>query len=335
MKLKKKQIDDLNLELTLEIAPEDYAEELHKKLAERRRTADFKGFRKGMVPASLIKRVYGEQALVDAVNDVITNSLDKYIQDNKLHLLGEPLGSEKQPELEWVEGNSFTFIFDAALSPEINVDVEASDEIVKYSITTSAKDKASAVENYKKYLEERNKDKENPEVKSDEEIEKEITERLKEEHKQEAEWRLSKDIRDFYVNKAGVKLPEEFLKRWLFAANQGKLSKEDIDKDFPGFCEDFKWQLVRGSLMQKFGFKVEHDDIYEAAKAYVSYQYAMYGLGNVPEEMITEAVGNILKDRRQIERLSEQVEDNKVLAKIKETVKFKEKKITSEKFREL
>ena len=335
MNLTKKQIDDLNLELTLEIAPEDYAEEVHKKLAERRRTAEFKGFRKGMVPASLIKRFYGEQALADAVNEVISTSLDKYISDNGLHLLGEPLGSENQPEIEWADGNSFTFVFDAALSPEVNVEVEATDEIVKYSITTSAKEKASAVENYKKYIEERNKDQENPEVKSDEEIEKDVTERLKEQYKQEADWRLSKDIRDFYVGKAGIKLPEEFLKRWLFAANQGKVSKEDIEKDFAGFCEDFKWQLVRGKLMEKFGFKVEHDDIYEAAKAYVSYQYAMYGLGNVPEEMITEAVGNILKDRRQLERLSEQVEDNKVIGKIKETVKFKDKKISSEKFREL
>ena len=318
MNLTKKQIDDLNLELTLEIAPEDYAEEVRKKLAERRRNAEFKGFRKGMVPASLIKRVYGEQVLVDAVNDVITTSLDKYITDNGLHLLGEPLGSDSQPEIEWADGNSFTFVFDAALSPEVNVEVEKADEVVKYSITTSAKEKASMIENMKKFYEE-NKE---AEAKTDEEIEKEVAERLKENHRQEAEWRLSKDIRDFYVNKAGVKLPEEFLKRWLFAANQGKLNKEDIEKDFAGFCEDFKWQLVRGSLMQKFGFKVEHDDIYEAAKAYVTYQYAMYGLGNVPEDMIAEAVGNILKDRRQVERLSEQVEDNKVLGKIKETITF-------------
>lgn len=331
MNLTKKQIDDLNLELTIEIAPEDYAEEVKKKLAERRRTAEFKGFRKGMVPASLIKRVYGEQVLVDAVNEVITTSLDNYINDNALHILGEPLGSENQPEIEWVDGNSFTFVFDMALSPEVNVDVDATDEIVKYSITTSAKEKASAIENVKKYYAERKEG----EPKSDEDIEKEVTERLKEEHKQEAEWRLSKDIRDFYVNKAGIKLPEEFLKRWLLAANQGKLTKEDIDKDFPGFCEDFKWQLVRGKLMDKFGFKVEHEDIYEAAKAFVSYQYAMYGLPQVPEDMMTEAVGNIMKDRRQLERLSEQVEDNKVLGKIKETVKFKDKKISSEKFREL
>ena len=330
MNLTKKQIDDLNLELTLEISPEDYAEEVRKRLAERRRTAEFKGFRKGMVPASLIKRVYGDQALADAVNEVINTSLDNYISENKLRLLGEPLGSERQPEIEWVDGNSFTFIFDAALSPEIDIEVEASDEVPKYNITTSAKEKSSMVENLKKFYADRKED-----AKSDEEIEKEVAERLKEEHRQESEWRLGKDIRDFYVNKAGVKLPEEFLKRWLLAANRGKLTQEDIDKDFPGFCADFRWQLVRGRLMEKFGFKVEQDDLYEAARAYVTYQYAMYGIGNVPEEMVTEAVSNILKDRRQIERIHEQVEDRKVLDKIKETITLKEKKISSEKFREL
>ena len=331
MNLSKRQIDDLNLELTLEIAPEDYEEAVRKRLAERRRNAEFKGFRKGMAPASLIKRVYGEQALAEAVNEVISTSLDNYITENKLHLLGEPLGSESQPELEWEDGNSFTFIFDAALSPEIKVEVEAADVINKYSITSSAKEKADMVENMKKFYAERKEG----EPKTDEEIEKEVAERLKENHRQEAEWRLSKDIRDFYVAKAGIKLPEDFLKRWLLSANEGKVSKEDVEKEFPAFAEDFKWQLVRGKLMKDFGFEVTHEDLVEAAKAYVTYQYAMYGLPQVPDDMLMDAVGNIMKDRRQLERLSEQVDDNKVLGKIKETVTIKDKKISSEKFREL
>ena len=331
MNLTKRQIDDLNIELTLEIAPDDYSESVRKKLAERRRTAEFKGFRKGMVPASLIKRVYGEQALAEAVNEVISTSLDNYIRDNGLHLLGEPLGSESQPELDWQEGNSFTFVFDAALSPEVKVAVEASDAVNKYSITSSAKEKADMTENMKKFYESRK----DQEPKTDEEIEKDVTERLKENHRQEAEWRLSKDIRDFYVAKAGIKLPEEFLKRWLVTANDGKVSKEDVEKDFPGFAEDFKWQLVRGKLMKDFGFEVTHEDLVDAAKAYVSYQYAMYGLPQVPDDMLMDAVKNVMQDRRQLENLHEQVEDRKVLEKIKETITIKDKKISSEKFREL
>ena len=329
MKVEQNKIDALNIELTLEIAAADYAQAEKKKLNDRRRTAEFKGFRKGMVPASLIQKVYGEQCLVDAVNDVITSELDKYISENNLHILGEPLGSEKQPEIEWKSGNDFTFIFDIALSPAISVEVEKDDTVPQYSVTVTAKDKEPMKESLKKYYEEKK------EEKTDEDIEKEVTDRLKEEYRQEAEWRLSKDIKDFYIAKSGVALPEEFLKRWLFVANQGKVTKEDVEKEFPAFCEDFKWQLVRGFLMKKYDLKVEESDLQEAAKAYVRYQYAMYGMGDVPEDIINQSLVTVLQDQKQVERIAEQVEDQKVLAKVKETITLKATKIGAAKFREL
>lgn len=329
MKITKKQVDKLNIELTMNIEAADYAEIERKKLAEVRRNADFKGFRKGNVPMSLIQKVYGGQVLADAVNQVVGESLGKYIDDEKLHILGEPLGSENQQEIDWVSGGDFTFIFDLALSPEVNVEVEKADSIVNYTITSSAKEKADMVASMKKYYEGRK------EEKTDEDIEKEVAERLEASNKDEAAWRLNKDIRDFYVQKAGIELPEAFLRRWLLHANEGKVTEEQLDKEFPAFLEDFKWQLVRGYLMKKFGFEIDQKDIEEAAKAFVTYQYAMYGIGNVPEDMIAEAVKNVLNDRKQIDRLAEQVEDQKVIAKIKETITLKAKKITSEKFREL
>ena len=329
MKVLENRIDDLNLELTIEVEAADYAEIERKKLAERRRTADFKGFRKGNVPASMIKRVFGEQCLVESVNQVISQALDKHITDNSLRILGEPLSSEKQPEVEWVDGNNFSFVFDLGLYPELNLEVVKEDKVPSYEISVADKDKTSMTENLKKYYEEKK------EEKSDEDIAKEASDRLESQYKNEAEWRLSKDIRDYFVGKADVKLPEEFLKRWLLVANAGKITKEDVDKEFDGFLADFKWQLVRGYLMKKFELKIEENDIREAAKAFVTYQYAMYGLGNVPEEMINEAVVNVLQDQKQVERMVEQVEDSKVMAKIKEIITVKATKITSEKFRAL
>ena len=329
MKVLENRIDDLNLELTIEVEAADYAEIERKKLAERRRTADFKGFRKGNVPASMIKRVFGEQCLVESVNQVISQALDKHITDNSLRILGEPLSSEKQTEVEWVDGNNFSFVFDLGLYPELNFEVVKEDKVPSYEISVADKDKTSMTENLKKYYEEKK------EEKSDEDIAKEASDRLESQYKNEAEWRLSKDIRDYFVGKADVKLPEEFLKRWLLVANAGKITKEDVDKEFDGFLADFKWQLVRGYLMKKFELKIEENDIREAAKAFVTYQYAMYGLGNVPEEMINEAVVNVLQDQKQVERMVEQVEDSKVMAKIKEIITIKATKITSEKFRAL
>ena len=329
MNVQQNNIDELNLELNVKIEAADYADILKKKLSERRRNAEFKGFRKGMVPASMIQHVYGEQCLVKAVNQVLGNALDEHISKNGLHLLGEPLTSEKQAELEWKAGNDFDFVFDAAVSPKVEFEVEKGDTVPSYTVSIAAKDKTSMAESLKKYYEEKK------EEKSEEDIDKEVTERLESQYKNEAEWRLTKDIRDYFVGKANLPLPEAFLKRWLITANAGKVSAEDVEKEFPGFIEDFKWQLVRGYLMDKYSFKVEESDLREAAQAYVTYQYAMYGIGNVPKEMIDEAVVNILKDRKQIDRLVEQVEDRKVLEKLKEEITLKPTKITAAKFREL
>ena len=151
MKVSQNKIDDLNLELTIEVEAADYAEIERKKLAERKRTADFKGFRKGMAPASLIKKFFGEQCLVEAVNQVLSQALDAHIKDNSLRIIGEPLSSENQPEVEWKDGNNFTFVFDLGLYPEINFDVVKDDKVPSYTVTISAKDKATMVENLKKY----------------------------------------------------------------------------------------------------------------------------------------------------------------------------------------
>lgn len=329
MNLSKNQIDELNVELTMNIEPADYAEIERKKLAECRRKADFKGFRKGNVPMTLVKKVYGGQVLADSVNEVIGSSLQKFIDDEKLHILGEPISSEKQPEVEWEDGNSFTFIFDMGIYPEVKVEVVKEDEIVNYSITSSAKEKADVAENLKKFYEEQK------EEKTDEDIDKEVVERLKENYKQEAMWRLSKDIRDYYVAKSGIKLPEDFLKRWLLQANAGKVTAEQVDKEFPAFLEDFKWQIVRNSLMKAFEFQITADDIKEEAKNFITYQYAMYGLANLPENIIDEAVNNVLHDQKQVDRMAEQVEDRKVIEHIKTIVTLKSKKISSDKFKEL
>ncbi len=329
MKVLQNNIDELNLELDVKIEAADYADILKKKLSERRRNAEFKGFRKGMVPASLIQRVYGEQCLVEAVNQLVGRALDEHISDNGLHLLGEPLASESQPEVEWKDGNDFSFVFDAAVAPKIEFEVEKSDTVPAYTVSVAAKDKTAMAESLKKYYDEKK------EEKSDEDIDKEVSERLEAQYKNEAEWRLDRDIRNHFVEKAGLSLPEAFLKRWLLAANAGKVSAEDVEKEFAGFAEDFKWQLVRGYLMEKYGLKIEDADIRDAADAYIRYQYAMYGIGNVPQEMIDEAAVNILHDRKQVERLSEQVEDRKVLSRLKEEITIKPTKITSAKFREL
>jgi FKBP-type peptidyl-prolyl cis-trans isomerase (trigger factor) len=437
MEVIKNQIDDLNIEVTIALKGEDYAEQEKKRLSAYRRNADFKGFRKGMVPAQLVKKIYGDQALYEAVNGIVSEQLDNFIKENDLHILGEPIASESQKENEWKSGSDFEFKFDMGLSPKIDIELSKEDKIPCYKINVTEDAKAQMKENLlrqygqleegeaageddyvvvdfaqgertvegayvavnkvegtakKKFLGAKVDDKfdvdvtkaftnetdrasmlkmkkeelaelapkwkatvvnvktfvpasENQEtydkifgkdtVKTPEEFDAKITERLEANYKQESDYRLSQDLRKYLVDKAGVQVPEAFLKRWLYESNKGKLSKEEVDKEFDSFLGDFRWQLVRGYLMKKFDLKIEDKDMVEAAKAYASYQYAMYGMGNVPEQFITDAAMNILKDERQVRNIEESVENEKVIAAVKDIVSLPSKRISEAKFREL
>ena len=142
MNISKIQPDALNYQVTIEMAASDYAEALKKRLNEYRRKADLKGFRKGMAPMTLIQRLYGDQALYETVNHSVSEQLDNFIREEKIRVVGEPLPSEDQPQLEWKPGNDFTFKFDIAQTPELSFEVGEGDKIPYYEIevTKAAKD---------------------------------------------------------------------------------------------------------------------------------------------------------------------------------------------------
>ena len=437
MKLEKNQIDALNLQVTLNVAKEDYEAAEKKLLNERRRTADFKGFRKGMAPMSLIQREYGEQALVESVNKVLSSGLNDFIKDNNLRIVGEPLASEDQPEIEWKSGNDFTFKFDIATTPEVSFEISKEDKVPYYVINITEEAKKEMKENMLKqagslqdgekakeedfviadmsngeksvegtYISVRNVSGEarklfigakpgdefdvnvneafadetdrasmlkvkkeelqglNPvfhvkivnvktfvaaeesqevfdklfgegKVHNSEEFDKAVSDKLADNYKQEADYRLSKDLRDYFIKKADIALPEAFLKRWLLQTNEGKFSMEEIEKEFDAFLADFRWQMTRSFIMDKYGLKIEEKDMQEATEAYVAYQYAMYGMGNVPQDMISNSAKQVLTDERQVRNIAENVETQKVISALKENISLQNKKISVEKFREL
>ena len=137
MKIEQNRIDDLNLELSLTVTKEDYAENKKKRLNEYRKKAEFKGFRKGMVPMSLVEKMYGGNALVDSVNDIIAEALNNFIKENNLKVLGEPLPSEDTPHNVWEDGNDFNFKFDLAQNPEVSFELSSADEVPYYTITVT------------------------------------------------------------------------------------------------------------------------------------------------------------------------------------------------------
>lgn len=437
MNIVKNQIDELNIQLTVTVAHDDYAEAEKKELQRCKRTAEFKGFRKGMVPMSLIERVYGERVLGEVVNKVLSDAINSFVKENNIKMVGEALPSEDQPEIEWKSGNDFTFKFDIATTSEVNFELSKDDKVKVYEIKVSAEAKKEMKDNLlrqfgslkdaeqageddfvivdfaqegktvegsyvgvknvegeakskflgakvgdqfdvnvneaftnesdRAYMLKVKKEElaslapefhvtvkevktfapaeENQEtydkifgenqVHNAEEFDKAVTARLEENYKQESDYKLSKDLREYLVKKADIKLPEEFLKRWLFNINDGKFSKEEIEKEAPAFFEDFRWQMVRGYIMQKFDLKIEEKDVHEAAQAYVAYQYASYGMGNVPEAILKDSVARVLQDENTSRRIVENVEATKVIEAVKGAVTLKAEKVSVEDFRTL
>ena len=146
MNLIKNQKDALNYEVTIEIAAADYAEAQKKKLNDIRRRADIKGFRKGMAPMALIQRIYKPTIVADAVQDLLGESLYKYIDHEKLDIIGSPLSNEEKTGTpDFANGKDFTFYFDAALFPDINIEWDKIDTKL-YAIKVTPKDIDSQIE---------------------------------------------------------------------------------------------------------------------------------------------------------------------------------------------
>ncbi|MBQ7640623.1 MAG: trigger factor family protein, partial [Bacteroidales bacterium] len=101
MKVSQKKVDEQNLTVTIVLEKEDWAEPRKKKLNEFRRTADIKGFRKGMAPMSLIERIHGGQALAEVLNTQVSEQIQNFIESKKLDIIGEPLPSEKEEKNDW------------------------------------------------------------------------------------------------------------------------------------------------------------------------------------------------------------------------------------------
>ena len=134
MNITKNQIDNLNATIKIELGKEDYAGRVEKALKDYQKKVVVNGFRPGKTPMGIVKKMYGKSLLVDEINKVLGESLNHYIQENDLQILGEPLPSEtEQKELNLDEEN-FEFVYDIALSPEVNAKMSKREKVPYYVI---------------------------------------------------------------------------------------------------------------------------------------------------------------------------------------------------------
>lgn len=151
MNITQEKIDNLNSVLTVKIEPKDYQERVEKSIKTQAKKAKLPGFRPGMVPPAHIKRMYGKSILVDEINNLLSDTLNNYISENKLEVLGQPLPKvDETKEFKWDFTDEFEFNYELGLAPEFNVDLSANDKLTEYVIKIDEQTLADRIKNLRR-----------------------------------------------------------------------------------------------------------------------------------------------------------------------------------------
>lgn len=447
MNIVKENIDDLNALLKVKVEKADYEERVEKTLKEYRRKANIKGFRPGMVPMGMIKKMYGTSVKADEINKVLSESVHKYLEDEKINVLGDPLPQfEEEQKIDLETSEDFDFTFELGISPEIELKLNKKNKVSEYKITVDDKMKENYVNNIaRRYgsfvpgekVEEKDMLKGdilslnengtvNPDgisatnstlsvdiikddsiktlfigkekgdvvdfdikkaytsdyevagllqkkkediadiqgnfrfviqdisrfqpakvdkslfdmvygedvIKTEDEFNARVLQEIEDNLSHETNYKLMLDIKDYVVSKTDVQLPEEFLKKWLARINE-KLTAEEIEKDFPSFKTDLKWQLIRNKVATDNNMTVSEEELQKEAEAIARFQFQQYGYYYVTDEQIANYAKEMLNNSEEAKRVAATILDNKVLDNLKEVVKIETKEISQDDFNKL
>jgi trigger factor len=151
MNISQEKLDNLNAVVTININPEDYQPRVDKAIKDQAKKAKIPGFRPGMVPPAHIKRMYGKSILVDEINTLLSDTINNYINDEKLEVLGQPLPKlDNSKEYNWDFNDNFEFNYEIGLAPDFNVDLSSQDKLTQYVIKVDDETLASRISNLRR-----------------------------------------------------------------------------------------------------------------------------------------------------------------------------------------
>jgi trigger factor len=448
MKITREESDKGYSVVRVVVEPADYEKTVAEKLRDYRMKASLPGFRPGKVPASLINKRFGRPVLAEEVNNLLSNNLTSYLQEEKISVLGDPLPSvEHQKPIDWENDTTFEFVFDIAVSPEVEVDltktapvdyyriivddkmIEENLESVRMNFGTNEeaviveekssvrgdfvqlneegapleggvtaegvliavdlmKDEAArtsilgkqsgdvvvfdpvvvfqdrhevshmlnishedadelsgnfsftvrSVLNFRKaeINEELFTKIYGPEsgVTTSEEFRSRLAAEIAVHLAQSSDQKFALDARESLVSAIHPELPEEFLRRWLREVNK-EMTDEQIEKDFDGFLQDLRWQLIKNKLIRDHEINVTEEEVTGLARQVALSQFRQYGINDLPDDLLGGYVKKIMEKEEDRERLVRKLFEDKVFALIKEKGSITEKAVTSEEFSEL
>lgn len=172
-------------------------------------------------------------------------------------------------------------------------------------------------------------------VKSEEEFRSRVKEQLATQFEEDSEFRFLIDVREYLEKRIGdLEWPDALLKRIMRANNPDK-EESYVEDNYEGSIKELEWHLIKEQLADQTGIKVEQADVLETAKAQTRAQFAQYGMGNVPDEIITQYASEQLKKQEQAEALVARTVERKLRSALKEVVKLQQKTVSMEEFNKL
>lgn len=435
--LDKKSSTEASIKITLKEA--DYQPKVEEKIKEYARKANLKGFRPGKVPKGIIQRMYGKSILVDEINHILAHSLNDYIKEQQIQLLGEPLPNKDQNKsIDWGNQKEFLFEYEIGMAEDFEVNLTKKKKVKAYQIKVDKKSVDETISNLQKQhgghihpetsestdilsgllsqtelhnntaieieqldkkvqmsfvgkkledviefdirkvfkddnqiaihtgktLEEA-KDVEGkfefkietisrPEsaeltqeffdkifgpdnVKDEAQLRQKIEDSISKNYKKETDTLLIRDIQESLIKDVKVPMPDQFLKKWLMETNEGKITEEDIEKEYDAYSRELKWNLIKDKIAKDNELKVEHEEVMESTKNMIRAQFGSSATSPQIEENLDSFADNYLKgeDGNNYMRVYNQVHADKIFNLIKEKITISEKNVDVEQFKKI
>ena len=437
MKITREQREVGTSVLKVVVAEADYAENVDKALREYKRKANIPGFRPGMVPMGVVRKMFGKGVVAEQAYKLASNSVFEYLQKEGIDYVGDVIPSEEQGDFDFENNTEHEFMFEIGEAPKVEVELSEKDKLTYNSIKVDKamidgykdnylrrygrlvdvdevkKDEALTVildngdmriedayvglismsdeerapfigkkvgdkmdvninELYKSesqrasILQVKAEELEsvkpefsleikqvrqfaNPElneeffkmafptgdVKNEEELDSFLSAEIEKELSRESDYLFTIRVRNFLMEKAALQMPTEFLKRWLYVINEGKFTKEEIEKDFDGFIQMFTWNYLQKHYIQSANLNVTAEEAEAEAKEFAKAQFAQYGMPSAPEEMIANFSKQILENKEQAQKIYEKLYEVKVVEYVKSQVKVTTKAVSADEFAKL
>lgn len=363
MQITREDTGKLTATLKLVVGKEDYEEKVVKSLKDYQRKVNMPGFRPGKVPFGLVSKMYRKGVMLDEINHLLANELQKYIDDNNLNLIGSPIPSkDKASNIDLDTQDEFEFYFDMGLTPDFQVNLDELPPVDQYKILATEKmidDQVNDIrhriahqdhpeehdtseehkeeEHHHTELPELNEDLYNKvfpgaEIKDEQGFRSRIREMIEQSLEKESERFFMNASIEKLVSEIRLDLPDDFLKKMLHEKNEGKFTDDQLEAEYDNFARSVRWQLIESRLIRDNNIRVEEEEMRNVVKSYFTGNVFHEGEDKEQDERLNKIVDSVLSNNEEAARLHDQLFDQKLQAFFKSHLKVETKQVDYDEF---